>query len=333
MSAGAVVGAGANALFGVVNNAWADWRAREDRAENYAYNERSAIEADFRTRALYNDFYSPEALVRQYNQAGLSPSLMFGGTPGQGGMAGAKGAGAMGPQTPFMPISMVEAAQAAALFAQAEKTKAEIPGAEAESNIKELEQYLTKMKWEIARTEQDIIMQEWEDGDGKMTSIFEMAKKYDTWEKFIEDIRTNNEGQYNYWVSNEASMKALRNIYENAKKFERDIEVLSSEKTNAKLQKAIAKALTDEGFASQNATTIVKQLQSAAAESDLTKEQKDALNNIIKELPEGHMKDAMIILGMVLTAFIKNSGGHVGASVSVVPTAPTTDSTSGKSSK
>lgn len=122
---GSVIAAGASIPLGIFNNAWADQRTREDRAANYGYNELAAQNADKRTRALYNDFYSPEALLRQYNAAGLSPSLMFGGTPGQGGSNGAQGNGAAGLQTPYMPISMVEAAQAAALWAQADKTKAE----------------------------------------------------------------------------------------------------------------------------------------------------------------------------------------------------------------
>ena len=99
-----------------------------DRRLNYEYNEKAAAAADWRTRQLYKDLYSPEALMKQYKDAGLSPSLMFGGTPGQGGISGAQGAGASGPQTgytPFMPTSMVEAAQVAEMMAQARKTNAE----------------------------------------------------------------------------------------------------------------------------------------------------------------------------------------------------------------
>lgn len=122
----AIIGAGINAISQADTNYQNLKRTETDRQLNYIYGERAAEEADRRTRALYNDFYSPEALVRQYNEAGLSPSLMFGGTPGQGGMQGAHGTGAAGPQTaPYMPYSIVEAAQAAALFAQAEKTKEE----------------------------------------------------------------------------------------------------------------------------------------------------------------------------------------------------------------
>ena len=122
---GAIVGGMFGLANSAINNAWASRQAEQDRQRNYYFGEMAADNADKRTRALYQDFYSPEALMRQYKAAGLSPSMMFGGTPGQGGMAGAQGSGASGPQTPFMPVSMVEAAQAAALFAQAEKTKEE----------------------------------------------------------------------------------------------------------------------------------------------------------------------------------------------------------------
>lgn len=118
---GGAFGLGATAL----NNILAGNRTAEDRYGNYELNEAAAEAADRRTRALYADFYSPEALLKQYKAAGLSPSMMFGGTPGQGGMSGAQGAGANGLQTPFVPYSIVDAAQAAALTAQAEKTKAE----------------------------------------------------------------------------------------------------------------------------------------------------------------------------------------------------------------
>lgn len=110
---------------GRINQYYASEMASQARAENYMYNERAAENADRRTRALYEDFYSPAALMRQYKEAGLSPSLMFGGTPGQGGMSGAQGAGTAGQPTTFTPFNMVETAQAAALFAQAEKTREE----------------------------------------------------------------------------------------------------------------------------------------------------------------------------------------------------------------
>ena len=123
--AGAMLGAaGINVAGGFLNNLLGLATARYQQQLNYEYAEKQAQNADTRTRALYNDFYSPEALMRQYKEAGLSPSLIFGGTPGQGGQSGAMGSSvSMG--NPYMPISMLEAAQIANIQAQTKKTEAE----------------------------------------------------------------------------------------------------------------------------------------------------------------------------------------------------------------
>jgi len=124
-AAGAIGGAAVSGLFGIMQQQISRNITAEDRRENYEYGEKAAENADQRTRALYEDFYSPKALLKQYKEAGLSPSMMFGGTPGQGGMSGAQAAGASGPQTTFVPASLIEGAQIANLIAQTRKTNAE----------------------------------------------------------------------------------------------------------------------------------------------------------------------------------------------------------------
>lgn len=105
------------------NRQFAAEQADRDRAQNYQYGEMSARAADARSRGLYNDLQSPEAMLEQYKRAGLSPSLMFGGS-GAGGQSvpnGAQGTGANGISTPFTysNISPVEASQMALAEAQA----------------------------------------------------------------------------------------------------------------------------------------------------------------------------------------------------------------------
>lgn len=91
----------------------------------YSYSEQAADNADKRTRKLYSDFMSPEALLQQYKSAGLSPSLMFGGG-GIGGQTphGAQGAGSAQGST-YQPIDPVSAANISLMNAQADKAKAE----------------------------------------------------------------------------------------------------------------------------------------------------------------------------------------------------------------
>ena len=122
---GTIGGAAIGGLFGLANQALAHKYAEQDRASNFFWNEKAADAADARTRALYEDFYAPEALLKQYQEAGVSPSLMFGGTPGQGGQSGAMGHGAGGIQTPFIPIDIMQGAQIGLMTAQARKTNAE----------------------------------------------------------------------------------------------------------------------------------------------------------------------------------------------------------------
>lgn len=98
---------------GVINNLFGMEREDQARRENFRFNEKAAQNADARTRALYSDIYSPGALLKQYGQAGLSPSLMFGGTPGQGGTSGAQGAGTNQPST-YMPVDIMNSMLAAA---------------------------------------------------------------------------------------------------------------------------------------------------------------------------------------------------------------------------
>lgn len=67
---------------------------RENMALQHYYNELSANNADQRTRALYNDLYSPSAQVSQLKASGLSPSIYSSsGLAGKQGVSGAQGQG------------------------------------------------------------------------------------------------------------------------------------------------------------------------------------------------------------------------------------------------
>lgn len=65
----------------------------------YEYNERGADNSDKRKRAFYTDFESPEAIMRQLKEAGLSPGLYYGGNGSSGTASG--GAQASGINAPM----------------------------------------------------------------------------------------------------------------------------------------------------------------------------------------------------------------------------------------
>lgn len=104
----AVVGAGSNALNQFINTEFGKIMADH----NYELNEKAAGNADERRRALYADFESPAAKIRQLKEAGLSPSIYAGGELGGGigATSGAQGAGASGAGIPSTAaqLSMAE---------------------------------------------------------------------------------------------------------------------------------------------------------------------------------------------------------------------------------
>lgn len=138
---GTLAGIAGGAIQGAINNRQNQENNAQAAALNYHYGELSAQSADKRTRALYNDLYSPQAKVAQLKAAGLSPGLMYGMAGGAGGTtstAGAQGQGAGGQQGKMSQFDFMQYAlmdkQAKLLDAQAENQKAEAEKHEAEAN-------------------------------------------------------------------------------------------------------------------------------------------------------------------------------------------------------
>lgn len=318
----AMIGAGAQILGGVFNNMWADTRTAEDRYMNYKYNELTAERADARTRQLYKDLYSPQALLNQYHAAGLSPSLMFGGTPGQGGLSGAKGGGPAGPQTPYMPISILEAAQAANIAAMTKKTEAETKNIEAETANKELmnawQQFMNNEK----QIEWNIINSSWEDSKtGETTSLFEMAGRALTYGDFLDDIRHKREtGELDPTIlketATEVGQRTLRAIYLAASTMATDISRLNYEFTDNTFKTSLINALNSiknekgNDIAHLNAEATVAQLEQQIETANLTKQQKESWNNILQRLKKSDSiwADIVVVATMILGNVANNAG-------------------------
>lgn len=136
---GAIVGAGISAganIFGAwLGNKLTKEREEEARAENYKYNEMSADNADARTRALYNDLYSPYAQLQQLKDAGLSPSLFYGDGGGISGQAGAMGSGASGINPHAYGVPNFDFSQVSKTMAEERLLDAEARKANAEANM------------------------------------------------------------------------------------------------------------------------------------------------------------------------------------------------------
>lgn len=300
--------AGIGLATNLYNNYYAQQRAEQDRLQNFIYGERAAQNADMRTRALYNDFYSPQAMLNQYKKAGLSPSIMYGGMPGQGGMSGAQGTGSGAMQTPYMPISLLEGAEIANLQAQTQKTKAETKQVQVDTERQNIAKQIEELQAGQYQNEWNIINSTWIE-DGKQKSIFEAARDHYTYESFMEWCRDGKTAEsIKNATSTEAGQRILRNIYLAANHFHRDIMVLSAESVSASFQQSVISAMDNEEFAKLNSQAAIKYLKQNIETAELNTTQKEAWNNLINSLGKkgSTTRDIIVVLGMILNNAMSN---------------------------
>lgn len=120
-----IIGGAAQAIYGLGTSLT---QSKYNAALNYSYGESAARRADQRQRAQYWDLYSPQAKLKQFQEAGLSPSLMYGmsGTGGAGGTAtGAMGTGAGGQHGFGMAVDLSQMSQIKLNDALANKANAD----------------------------------------------------------------------------------------------------------------------------------------------------------------------------------------------------------------
>lgn len=303
MAAAAILGMAGQMGSTLLNDFLARQTTENDRRQNYRYGELAAENADLRTRELYRDIYSPGAMLKQYQEAGLSPSIMYGGMPGGGGSSGASAAGAASAQTPYMPMSLLEGAQIGNIIAQTQKTKAETRNIDKDTDLKILQEKLTEMTNSQYKTEFEIL-NEHLNKSGKETSLYELANDNYTFESFLQEYRQYAPEQ----VNSEQQIKVLRQIYEANSRFNRDIMTLSQETVSAKFQIDVVTALQKLNYANENAHAVIQQLKAQASTAELTESQKEAWNNLLDRLGKkgSTTRDIIIVLGMILNKYSSN---------------------------
>lgn len=303
--------AGLQIAQGAVNNWLGEMRENRAVQRDYYLSERAADKAAQRQGEMYERFFSPEALMRQYEAAGLSPGLMMGGAPGSsmGGSSAPQGGAAMQPST-FMPIDVLgQIAQLENIKAITKKTEAETKNIETETTLKDLEVAYNEMRNKKENIDFKILTSQWKNREtGKATSLFEMADNCFTYESFLEDVR-ENEGKIDPTIYNltktEQGQRVLREIYENASRFHRDIITLSEEAVNASFQLSIIEALNKQSFAAKNAEAAIQELQTSIDSNKLTSEQKTAWENLLDRLGKkgSTTRDIIVVLGMIVNRF------------------------------
>lgn len=175
-----VIGGLTDAIFGGIRNRRAYKQAQKMQALNYQYGEMQADSADTRTRALYQDLYSPEAKVTQLEQAGLNPALMYSGAGagGQQSTAGAQG-GSVNVGAPNVEkLGVMEGALMASEIKlnQAKAKEAEASAGEKDSMVKVNEQLKNHYENSANKlnNESNLLMQQFE--TEKQRTEFEKAQ-------------------------------------------------------------------------------------------------------------------------------------------------------------
>lgn len=303
--------AGLQIAQGAINNWLGEMRENRAVQRDYYLSERAADKAAQRQGEMYERFFSPEALMKQYEAAGLSPGLMMGGAPGSsmGGSSAPQGGAAMQPST-FMPIDVLgQIAQLENIKASTKKIEADTKNIERETTLKDLEVAYNEMRNQKENIDFKILTSQWKNRKtGKATSLFEMAEESFTYESFLEDIR-ENEGEIDPTIydltKTEQGQKVLRGIYENASRFNRDIITLSEEAVNASFQLSIINELNDQKFAKKNAEAAIQELQTSIDSNKLTSEQKTAWENLLDRLGKkgSTTRDIIVVLGMIVNRF------------------------------
>lgn len=189
------------------------------------YNREEAEKADARTRALYNDLYSPAAKAEQLRNAGLSVGLMY-GTGGTGGTSSTQGAqassinpiAARAAQVDPMALSQMQVNDATAnkLNSEAElmkeQTNTQKDTQEQLKALKEnIEQQTNKLTEEINKVKQEVLTDQARE---------KLLKTQNELNKTIKNLNTQ-QWQFNedtYYIRMDSILKQNKLFEESARK-------------------------------------------------------------------------------------------------------------------
>lgn len=327
--AGNIIGGAFSMLTNKMNNDNAERREGKARWENYKYGEMQAENADKRTRELYADLMSPAAMRKQYQEAGLSPSLMFSNGGGAGGSVpnGAQGSSAS-VQPNVFGLNAMDAAQIGLALAQTknteaqtEKTKAETENVNKDTDIKELERQTREMNVQLESVDFNILQHFIINDDGTYNSLSNLAENSWDFEDFKRQIGriADKEGAQNPYLKSaiytEQGERTLRLIYTANNKLRSEIATLSETEINARFQISIVKALEEMDFAKLSAKETIQQLKTSISTEELNERQKDAWNRLLQRLENRNStaSDIAICLGLILNNALSNYHYNIGS--------------------
>lgn len=301
---------------------WAHGEAEMARKENFLYGEAAANAADLRQRQQFHDLYSPQQQMKQIKEAGLSPSIMYGGTPQAGGVAtGQQGGGANGPAgASTNPNSTAAAYMAGAQFklidadaalkmAQALKIEKEIGTEQERQAALQLQnEYQRMINTTYGNAHNLFDNVNWVNEKGEQTSLYNMATQSASFEEFEEKVWKGAEagGVDKQWVKSETAVQAMRDYYEANKKFGANLTTLQNIRINNDFNSSLISALNTDEFIELTTNDAIQRLRNNVETNKLNSTQKKSWNDLLEKMKDGTTKDILIVCGMILNNALQN---------------------------
>lgn len=300
---------GSNWLSSIYGNQEAKEREEAARQQNYYLGEQAAGNADYRTRELYRDLYSPKAQMAQIKEAGLSPSIFYGDMAGMSGQTGAQGTGAAGISPSVFGLNPVDFAQINALNAEAN-----LKNAQADTEKGENERGSAEIKSIIESTNNTMlknVYQEYENALAEINVTIEASLQEEKIKNYIEQTK--------YLMHITRSAKSKADIDEASKQ---DVISYLHERTlnlaADTILKEAQKMLTDKQvqLTQQQIKDLISQITTREGQLDLDKEKLTAQINQWTE--ENGFTEKGLSQNM-LNIIWNNANGTIGELVDLIP--------------
>lgn len=243
--------------------------------ENINYSREAAEAADQRTRALYNDLYSPEARLQQLKNAGLSPGLMY-GMSGAGGTSSTTGAQATTPspipmqnyqtQSLFNAEMMNILAMSAKTQAETENIKANTENQYKDLDVKEQTIKVAEAQEELTRKEVTVAEETIQKLLQEQLNIAQDTKNKEAQEELTK-VQTQLTEINKLLLSNDLIYKDQMNYFA-VKKLEQEWENLTATGKKLQIESEVWENYMDKMIKEMSAHALLMEAQKATTEAD-----------------------------------------------------------------
>lgn len=275
--------------------------AEKNRSRNFYWNEKAADSADQRQRKQYEDLYSPQAMLKQYAAAGLSPSMMMSGGQSAVGSSSAQGnmsAGIQGPYPSAQPtLDPMLSAQIANLNADTE-------GKRFDNTVKEIETELRKKSSLLESTELDLLGMTLIDQEtNEHKSLFDIATNYSNYKEFTDyiekDTKIENNSLLKQYIKTTAGQKTLQDIYKSAHNIDKEVAQIEGDKEYANIMLKTYQRLNQNDFAKLSADERLSELRKIVQNNNLEADKKKTINDIFNGIENENLRSFLMVLYML----------------------------------